>query len=275
VPHTEAFFLPLARGARACLLHSSRRTDASSGAILYVHPFAEEMNKSRRVAAMQARALSAAGWTVLQMDLHGCGDSEGNFADADWNLWLSDIMDAAAWLRIRSGSVPVLWGLRAGCLLVSQAAGQMGSAPDLLLWQPVLSGRQYLTQFLRLKIAGRLFEKETADRTGTDELREQLRRGEPVEVAGYTMSSGLALGLDAAELLPPPAASHVAWLNVAEAAASNPSPAMQSRVEAWQREGARVIARTIAGPAFWQTQEIAECPALVEATSAVLAELRT
>ena len=191
---TEAFFLPLDRGSRSCLLHVPSRDAPVSGSILYVHPFAEEMNKSRRLVAMQARALSAAGWTVLQMDLYGCGDSAGDFADADWSIWLSDVVAGANWLRKRTGSPPAMWGLRAGCLLISQAATQMDKAPDLLLWQPVLSGQQYLNQFLRLKVAGRLFEAESGDRIGTAELREKLLQGEAVEVAGYTLSPGLASG---------------------------------------------------------------------------------
>lgn len=44
------------------------------GSIVYIHPFAEEMNKSRRMAALQARALTLAGFAVLQLDLIGCGD---------------------------------------------------------------------------------------------------------------------------------------------------------------------------------------------------------
>ena len=270
--HKEAFFLPLDRGARSCILHSSGGSAVGPGAILYVHPFAEEMNKSRRMAAQQARALSDAGWTVLQIDLFGCGDSDGDFADADWSVWLSDITEAADWLHRRSGVVPALWGLRSGCLLVSQVARQMPVAPDLLLWQPVLSGRQFLQQFLRLKLAGRLFEKDSADRTDTEGLREQFRRGEPVEVAGYSIAPALALGLDAAELQPPPGSARVAWLHVVDAAGAGLSPAVQGRVGAWQREGVNVAARAVAGPAFWQTQEITECPALVEATMTALAE---
>ena len=270
--HTEAFFLPLDRGARSCILHSPGGNDARLGAILYVHPFAEEMNKSRRTAALQARALAAAGWTVLQIDLYGCGDSDGDFAGAEWSLWLDDITKASDWLHQRSGALPALWGLRAGCLLVSQAARQMADAHDLLLWQPVLSGRQYLQQFLRLKLAGRIFEKDSSDRVDTEGLREQFRRGEAVEVAGYAVAPGLALGLDAAELLAPPGHARVAWLNVGDDAGADLSPAVRGRVEAWQREGARVSARGVTGPAFWQTQEITECPALVDATVAALAE---
>jgi len=271
VAHTEAFYLPQDQGARSCILHSPGGT-ANSGAIVYVHPFAEEMNKTRRMAAMQARALSAAGWTVLQIDLYGCGDSDGDFADAGWDLWLQDIAEAADWLQRRSGIVPALWGLRAGCLLVSQAARQMAVAPDLLLWQPVFSGRQYLQQLLRLKLAGRLFEKDSSAPSDTEALREQFRRGEPVEVAGYSLAPALALGLDAAELQPPPGGARVAWMHVVDTGGAELSPAVQSRVDAWRREGAKVAARAVAGPAFWQTQEITECPALVDGTVAALAE---
>jgi alpha/beta superfamily hydrolase len=42
---------------------------------------AEELNKSRHVAAAQARAFAAAGYSVLQIDLYGCGDSSGDFGE--------------------------------------------------------------------------------------------------------------------------------------------------------------------------------------------------
>lgn len=34
------------------------------GVVLFLHPFAEEMNKSRRTVAQQARTLAAAGYHV-------------------------------------------------------------------------------------------------------------------------------------------------------------------------------------------------------------------
>ena len=46
------------------------------------------------------------------MDLFGCGDSEGDFGEADWQQWLADVVGAAAWLREQTGSAPSLWGLR-------------------------------------------------------------------------------------------------------------------------------------------------------------------
>ena len=86
------FFLRFTAGRRFCLLHAPERR--AIGAVLYVHPLAEEMNKSRRMAALQARALAASGWFVLQVDLFGCGDSDGDFGDADWQRWLADVDEA-------------------------------------------------------------------------------------------------------------------------------------------------------------------------------------
>ena len=95
---TEAFFQPAPGGQRLFLHHRPAALPAR-GALVYVHPFAEEMNKSRRMAAMQCRALAGAGYAVLQIDLHGCGDSSGDFEDSTWESWLVDVALAAEWLR--------------------------------------------------------------------------------------------------------------------------------------------------------------------------------
>jgi pimeloyl-ACP methyl ester carboxylesterase len=78
-----------------------------------VHPFAEEMNKSRRMAALQSRALAAQGYAVLQIDLFGCGDSGGDFATRRGrNGATTSRRDAMAAARV-SGAI-TLWGLRLG-----------------------------------------------------------------------------------------------------------------------------------------------------------------
>jgi len=240
--------------------------------MVYVHPFAEEMNKSRRTAALQARALADAGWAVLQLDLFGCGDSEGDFGQADWQQWRSDVMDATAWLNEHTGCRPSLWGLRAGCLLACEVAKDLEPAPNLLFWQPVVSGRQSLQQFLRLKVTSQLFGEPPSDRVGTSQLHDQLMGGNVVEIAGYALSPGLALGLGAAELLPPIAPAHVVWLEVGQHVPAELSPAAQVRIQSWQAAGHRVAAKAVPGATFWQTQEIAECPELIEATLAAVAD---
>lgn len=270
----EPFFLSGPLGRRFCVHYAADSSVGNHGAILYVHPFAEEMNKARRMAALQARALAAGGFSVLQMDLLGCGDSEGDFGDADWMQWLLDVEAGLHWLRERTGIAPALWGLRTGCLLACEAAKKMDATPDLLLWQPTLSGRPALQQFLRLKVASQIIGEASSARLGTQQLREQLGQGVSVEIGGYMLSPALALGLEAAELTPPHAAARVAWLEVASTTPAELSPAARMRIASWEAAGQRVDARAVSGPAFWQTQEIEECPELVQATMALIEDWR-
>src|SRR5215472_6075674 len=126
----EAFFLPAAVGQRFCIYHAASGPLAR-GSLLYIHPFAEEMNKSRRMVALQARSFSNAGYAVLQIDLMGCGDSSGDFADATWESWVQDVTLACEWLRHRSSSPLWIWGLRSGCLIAVEAARRLKPALPL------------------------------------------------------------------------------------------------------------------------------------------------
>ena len=183
-----------ARGRRTLLPVSSGCRPRRLGAAVYVHPFAEEMNKSRRMAALQARALSAAGISVLQIDLVGCGDSAGDFRDATWPAWVADVADAVRWLRARAGFAPLRLGTPVRLPPCRRGGAMLESAPDLVFWQPVISGRQHLQQFLRLRVAGKLIGRAGADRTGTAELRARLESGATLDIAGYALVPGAGHG---------------------------------------------------------------------------------
>jgi len=45
------------------------------GAVLFIPPFADEMNKTRQLVAQQARQLAEHNFAVLILDLYGTGDS--------------------------------------------------------------------------------------------------------------------------------------------------------------------------------------------------------
>lgn len=270
-PEVEAFFLPVDGGRRFCLFHPAGRECV--GAVLYVHPFAEEMNRSRRMAALQARALAAQGYAVLQIDLHGCGDSSGDFGDARWDGWKRDLSAAADWLAARTGQALTLLGLRLGAALALELVPVLARPPaTLLLWQPALSGPAFLAQFLRLRIASDMLSGDDA-RAGTASLRAALARGETLEIAGYDLHPELA---QAIELLDPaplvPRAVPVHWFELAAAPDRPVTAAARSTVERWRRARAQVWLHQVVGQPFWSHPEVADCPALVEATCAVLRE---
>lgn len=262
----EAVLLPVEPGQRLCLIHIPDVPER--GVVVHVPAFAEEMNKSRRQVSLAARAFAASGFTVVLPDLCGCGDSSGDFGDADWDAWRRDVHEVCGWAMRRSGGPLWLWGLRAGVLLAVQAAGAFPGC-HLLLWQPVVSGRPHLTQFLRLRVAGEALAQGAA--AGTKELYGRLMAGACEEVAGYRLSSGLARGLASAELaLPENFSGRVLWLEAGAAEPARLALPSQALLASWTGKGVRVESRAVVGPAFWQTVETAECPALLEATVAML-----
>ena len=283
----EAFFLDVDGGRRFCLFHPAAcpAGAAKRGQVVYLHPFAEEMNKSRRMAALQSRALVAAGFDVLQIDLLGCGDSSGDFGDATWDAWVNDVVLGCQWVRerhaasITAGSPlehpPLwLWGLRAGCLLASQAAQKLEEPCNFLFWAPTPSGKPLLQQFLRLKVVGDMLGGQS--KGVMDTMRTQLASGTPMEVAGYMLVPALTSGLESANLSPVASiqgVQRVEWFEVSTREDATLSPVSAKTVSQWQASGFQVASQIVNGPAFWQTTEIEDAPALLDATIAAIRQM--
>lgn len=260
----QVFFSDAESGQRFNLFYPAQR-NKPLGTIVYVHPFAEEMNKSRRMTALTARQLSQAGFGVLQIDLHGCGDSSGDFGEATWSSWVQDVVQASQRALSLSPAPLWLWGLRAGCLVAREAAQQLEVPTNFIFWAPPANGNLLLQQFLRLKLAGDMMNGGA--KGGMEALREQLNNGQAVEIAGYALAPGLTNGLGAANLLEPPRhAGHLLWLEVSNKADASITPAAYKTIAAWQNEGVQVQSLVVPGPAFWQTTEIEIAPALAKAT---------
>jgi len=274
----EALFIDVGASAagRRFAMHHLPRGDKLAGLVIYVQPFAEEMNKSRRMAALQAAAMADAGWAVLLPDLLGCGDSAGDFGQASWDDWIDDVVQSCHWLKRRHGSPPVplcLWGLRSGCLLAAEAARHLeNAAVHFLFWQPVLNGQVLLQQFLRLKLAGDLIGG--TGKQAMASARQALANGQGIEVAGYHMSAALARGLSAARLVPAPAPCQVDWFDLSSREDTPAAPAADSTAASWQAAGHLVRRHKVVGPSFWQTSEIAVCPDLIEKSMAALESLK-
>jgi uncharacterized protein len=268
----RAFFLDTTDGGQRYCQHHRAQGSVKRGQLLYLHPFGEEMNKSRRMAALQARALARAGFEVLQLDLLGCGDSSGDFGDATWQAWLEDALLGCAWLQTQAERAPLwLWGLRAGCLLAAAVAARLESPANLLLVQAPASGKLLLQQFLRLRIAGDMMDGASKGKMA--EMRAAIQGGETLEIAGYRLNAELALGLDAAVLSPTAVASgrRLLWLELSPRNDAQWTPAALQAQRRWREAGYAVEAALIQGPSFWQTSEIEEAPALIEACCRMLA----
>lgn len=267
-PRREAFFLGAGADRRFCVATLPHGTPR--GAVLHVHAFAEELNRSRRMVALAAQSFAAEGWLVLQIDHHGCGDSEGDFGDASWASWLRDLDQGLAWLADRAPGPVTLWTLRSGSLLAASWLSAYGASHPLLCWQPVLHGKQYLTQFLRIRVAGEMADDPEA-RSVMAGLRSALQDGQAVMVAGYTMSAHLARDLEASSFsLPTPYRSPVTLLELAAASPPRLSPALDNWIEHHRQPGSTLSAEAVHGPKFWQTPEVETAPELLVRSIAAL-----
>jgi exosortase A-associated hydrolase 2 len=267
-PLALPFFFDADPGTRFSLYHAPDPQLAPRGAILYVHPFAEELNRSRHMVAMQARRFAALGFAVLQIDLFGCGDSCGDFNAARWDLWQRDLDLARAWLADRMPGPLYLWGLRLGGLLALDYA-RAAPVDGLILWQPYLNGRTCINQFLRQRLAADPDPDPAAART-TSALRTELLTRGVLEVEGYELAAPLAQAidaLDAATMRLPPVPVH--WF-----ASGSPAPlrlaAQAARLQQHWSGGATLHLHALEGVPFW-SGEYPDCPALLEATSAAFA----
>jgi exosortase A-associated hydrolase 2 len=273
-PRVEPFFFDAEPGTRFCMYHAPNPHVEPRGAILYVHPFAEELNRTRHMAALQSRAFAAMGFAVLQIDLFGCGDSCGDFNAGRWEVWKHDLALAAGWLAERTSGPLNLWGVRLGGLLAMDFARQV-EVDHLILWQPFLSGRACINQFLRLRLAGEAGQASAATTASgaprsTSALRAQLAVHGMIEVGGYEVAVPLVKAIDAcdaAHIQLPPCTVH--WFSNGAPAPARVAASAERLAQRWKADGVALHFHPVDGAEFWAPDGLIECTALLDATSAL------
>lgn len=241
---------------------------ALKGVVLFVPPFAEEMNRSRQMVSSLARLLAARGYRVVIPDLAGTGDSYGQFGASTWEGWHSDIAAVAENAKGDADMPFTLLGLRLGGLLALAAMREHALGPDhVVLWSPCLSGSAFMKQFLRLRLMSSMIGKSERKETIAG-LSEHLLAGEALEVAGYEISPALYRSIAAQDLvdLMDGLTVPITWFELVADEQSTLPAAAGRAVAGLTASGCRIRAEAVAGPKFWSTAEIAVAPQLAELT---------
>jgi exosortase A-associated hydrolase 1/exosortase A-associated hydrolase 2 len=261
------FNLPGRQGPLSAIYYQPQTTPHPAGDILLVPAFTEEMNRCRAMVSMQARELARLGVGTLVLDPYGTGDSGGEFSDASWELWRDDLTRGVEWLRRNGNGCRTLWGVRLGALMSAGIAQGDPGIERLLWWQPVVDGKAFFTQFLRIRIAAEL--EQNGGIKSTEQLRKMSAAGEIIEVSGYRVSPQLATDIDLLQLPEPArmAAASISWFEVVAAADSAVPRANAKVAEALQAAGADVRLERVIGPPFWQVHEREVAPNLIAATN--------
>jgi pimeloyl-ACP methyl ester carboxylesterase len=132
-----------------------------------------------------ANMLSAAGYHALRFDYFGTGDSAGEALEADLGGWEGDIETAMEELKDTSGASRVgLVGLRLGATLAARVATRKSKETDaLVLWDPVISGAEYLDDIFRTSAARTCSTNGTVPRSAAMDGH---------EILGFPLTDALA-----------------------------------------------------------------------------------
>lgn len=125
-----------------------RGSDRHRGVVI-CYPFGQEYMRGHRAFRQLGLMLSRTGFHVLRFDYYGTGDSGGNATEVTLSGWVHDVRAAADELMDMAELPTVsLVGTRLGAAIGVEAAVTRSDIDAIVLWDPVVSGADYLKEIV-------------------------------------------------------------------------------------------------------------------------------
>ena len=126
--------------------HSPKDTSYTDTSVVLCNPIGSEYIISHHAMKTLAARLSKQGYHVLRFDYFSQGDSSGDSNEGSVQHWLEDIKTACNEIRDISANKKItLIGLRFGATLASYLSQEL-KINQLVLWEPVIDGKDYLNK---------------------------------------------------------------------------------------------------------------------------------
>jgi esterase/lipase len=123
----------------------------SDTAILLCYPIGQEYIRSHWAFQQLATQLASKGFPVLRFEYYATGDSSGESTEGSVSQWKADVFSARNTLLSMSGAHKVsVVGLRFGATIAALAVNDGLDIQDLILWDPVVNGSNYLREIKTL-----------------------------------------------------------------------------------------------------------------------------
>jgi hypothetical protein len=204
----EEFIQPEFGGSPTVGIVSRPVNGHSSVGFVLCHSFGIEQIHLSRFDSVMARALARAGVTVLRFHAPGYGDNHVTVDQTRLSLQLASATEAVRWLAQQDGITRVgSMGARVGGMVAALVADRE-QLPLLAVWEPVVSGAQYMRDFLRSQQVHKMVLEATGERNGQAagdqpsgdragngspradlEVRRQLDAGGWAEIKGFPLSA--------------------------------------------------------------------------------------
>lgn len=166
--------------------------------VLIFPPFGEERKCAARLLYLTACELARHSFDVLRFDYSGTGESLGEHAAATMENWLADGRSALACLQATSAAQRwIVLGARLGANLVLSQAWQ--EAERVVLWEPLMSGADYLAEMTRRKQIKEMMAGGQAQ-SEANELADAWAAGGAVDFDGFAVCRTFADELRELEL---------------------------------------------------------------------------
>lgn len=252
------------------LEHEARRLHAvlhapdqrAGAAVVFCHPFAEEERCSHLAFVHAAHELCHEGFHCLRVHMTGCGDSNGDFADATVETWLSDLSAAVDYV---AGNVPDarigLLGLRLGGTLAALMAERRPDIGFVILWEPVVSGADFVSMNLRRSLMRQMLTQ------GKEFEGAQRPEGGALDFDGWLVGQQLREGIEALNLLEEDRSYTGEVLIVRISPHGTVQREMEALAEAYQAGGAHCILTEAVSEPIWSTVGLVHTDLLVAETA--------
>jgi len=256
--------------ARLFCLKTSKKHSKASSVVLIVPPFAEEMNKSRKMMSLLLAKIASDDTCGYLFDLYGTGDSEGDFSQATWDMWRLNLIDMLDYIGAQEGVEQIsIVAIRTGALLVNSVLAEEHAVSSKIssvhYWNPVFNASLFIAQFLRLKLAANMM-RSNGPKVGVKDLRQQLQDEGELEVAGYTLNQDLIEGMEAAAFALHPSMARLDLHFYELSALKQITPGLMKKISELGGEADLRFTHVVDGAQFWSTQEVSICEPLLSLT---------
>jgi pimeloyl-ACP methyl ester carboxylesterase len=145
------FYFGYSKGPLFGIYHPPTSRVVRDTGVLLCYPIGHEYMRAHWAFRRLAGILSRSGFHVLRFDYFGTGDSSGEYIEANISQWKNDVGTAVRELVDMSGVKAVsMVGVRLGATLAAQATIERIRFKDLVLWDPVVIGRDYIGELRTL-----------------------------------------------------------------------------------------------------------------------------